>query len=179
MTQTARTYGGALYDLAKEESLHAQILADLQLVRAAFEQEPDYMRLLCTPSIPKPERRALIEQAWSGNVHEYVCSFLMLLCDNGIVREFPACADEYRRRYQIDHGILPVRAVSAVELSDALREKLVRKLESITGKTIELTTRVDASLLGGIRLELPERQLDGSVRHHLEQMQKLLKNTVL
>ena len=50
MTRTAKTYGGALYDLAQEEHLEDAILADLAGVRAVLDENPDYLRLLCTPS---------------------------------------------------------------------------------------------------------------------------------
>ena len=48
-----------------------------------------------------------------------------------------------------------------------------------TGKTIELSVCVDERLLGGIRLELPDRQLDGSVQYHLDALSRKLRNTVL
>ncbi len=179
MTQTAKIYGGALYDLAKEEHLTEQILSDLNLVCSVADAERDYLRLLCTPSVPKPDRRQLIDEAWRGNIHDHTRNFLKLLCDNGTLRELHACKEAFAERYRDEHGIILVCAVSAVELSEPLKEKLRIKLQAMTGKTIELSTRVDETLLGGIRLELPDRQLDGSVRFHLEQVQKLLQNTVL
>ncbi|MBQ1264732.1 MAG: ATP synthase F1 subunit delta [Oscillospiraceae bacterium] len=179
MTHTAKNYGGALYDLAKEENLTEQILSDLKLVCSVMDENSDYLRLLCTPSVLKPERRKLIDEAWCGNIHDYTRNFLKLLCDNGALRELRACKEEFHTRYREAYGIIPVCAVSAVGLSDEQTEKLRQKLQELTGKTVELSMRVDEHLLGGIRLELPDRQLDGSVKFHLEQVQKLLKNTVL
>ena len=57
MTHTAKNYGGALYDLAKEENLTEQILSDLKLVCSVMDENSDYLRLLCTPSVLKPERQ--------------------------------------------------------------------------------------------------------------------------
>lgn len=179
MTRTAKTYGGALYDLAKEERLESVLLDDLRLITTIFKEQPDYLRLLCTPSISKEERRGLIDEAWRGQVHPYALNFMKLLCDNGTLHEFSGCAEAYRRRYNEANGILEVRAVTATAMGDALREKLQKKLESVTGKQIELSTRIDADLLGGVRLELPDRQLDGTVAHHLDQIQRTLRNTVI
>ena len=179
MTRTAKTYGGALYDLAKEERLEAAILQDLSGVCAVLAENPDYLRMLCTPSISKDERRTLLDEAWRGRVHPYVLNFMKLLCDNGTLREFSGCAGEYRRRYNADNGILEVRAVTAVALRPELQQKLRARLEELTGKTVELQTRVDESVLGGVRLELPDRQLDGTVSHHLGEIQRILRNTVL
>ena len=178
-TQTAKTYAGALYELAESEQLTDVILNDLTLVRTLLRENPNYLRLLCTPSIPKKERCGLLSQALRGSVHDYTLHFLMLLCENDTLSQFSGCAAEYRARYNEAHGILSVCAVSAVPMSQALCEKLQKKLESRTGKRVELTTRVDARLLGGVRLELPDRQLDGSVQFHLDQLQKQLHETVL
>lgn len=178
-TQTAKTYAGALYDLAESEQLTDAVLNDLTLVSALLRENPDYLRLLCTPSIPKKERCGLIAEALSGSVHEYTLHFLMLLCENDTLPQFSGCAKEYRARYNEAHGILSVCAVSAVPMPEALSEKLQKKLEALTGKTVELTARVDERLIGGVRLELPDRQLDGSVQFHLDQLQKQLHETVL
>ena len=61
MTQTARIYGGSLYDLAVEEKLTETILEQMEEVRTLFWDNPDYVRLLSEPSIPKGERTKLIE----------------------------------------------------------------------------------------------------------------------
>ena len=179
MTRTAKTYGGALYDLAQEEHLEDAIAHDLTLVCAVVDQNPDYLRLLCTPSVSKAERRGLLDEAWREHVHPYTLNFMKLLCDNGTLRELTGCAREYRSRYNEAHGIVEVRAVTAVALSPELQEKLRAKLEKLTGKKIELSSRVDEGVIGGVRLELPERQLDGTVAHHLEEIQRILRNTVI
>ena len=179
MTDTAKTYGGALYDLALSEQLVDEILRDLRLVSAAFADNPGYDRLLANPALSKPERRQLIDEAWTGQIHLYTRNFMKLLCDNGTIRQLPDCTHEYKRRYNDDHGILAVRAVSAVPLRSELREKLRQKIAAMTGKTIELSVCVDERLLGGIRLELPDRQLDGSVQYHLDALSRKLRNTVL
>lgn len=179
MTQTAKTYADALYDLAKEEGLVETVQKDLTTVTELMCAQPDYLRLLSTPSVPKPERRGLLDEALRGSVHLYTLNFLKLLCDHGTISQLSGCTKRYRERFNEDHGIMEVCAVSAVELPSGLREKLIGKLEAVTGKKIDLTTRVDAQLLGGVRLELPDRQLDGTVRSHLQQLRRNLRETVL
>ena len=179
MSKTSITYGGALYDLALEEGLTAQILADLQAVCAVFRDEPDYRRLLTEPSIPKSEREALLDEAWGGQIHPYTLNFLKLLCANGTVSQLPDCAQEYRSRYNEDNGILAVTAVSAAPMRADLQEKLRAALEAKTGKHVELTVTVDASLIGGIRLTMQGVQYDGSVRHHLDELQRILQTSTL
>ena len=59
------------------------------------------------------------------------------------------------------------------------RDELAKRLSDITGKTVQLRTRIRPEILGGIRLELPDRQLDGTVQGHLAALQKQLRELVL
>lgn len=175
MTKLEQVYGGSLYDLALEEGLTGPILKELEQVIALFDENPDYWRFLSTLSIAKEERCAALDQAFQGRVQPYLLNFLKLLCEKGAAGQLKGCAQEYRRRYNADNGIVAVRAVTAVSLSPALRDKLQEKLESVLGKTVELQCRVDPQCMGGVLLELPGRQLDGTVRHRLDALSKTLQ----
>ena len=123
-SKTSITYGGALYDLAKDEDLSAQILADLGAFAAVFRENPDYRRLLTEPSIPKAEREALLDEAWKDALHPYTLNFVKLLCANGTVSQLPDCETVYRARYNEDNNILAVTAVSAAPMREELQEKM-------------------------------------------------------
>ena len=64
-------------------------------------------------------------------------------------------------------------------LTQPQQEKLTEKLEQITGKTVKLHCTVDASVLGGVRLELMGRQLDGTVKRRLDEVSKSLSSLTL
>lgn len=179
MTRTACVYGDALYDLARDEGLSEQILTELDGVQAIFAGSPDYLRLLSTASLSKEERTGLLDEAFRGKIEPYLLNFLKILCEKGDLRQLAGCAQEYRVRFNADHGILAATAVCAVPLSPALREKLVKKLEQTTGKQIDLQVKVDPRVLGGIRLEMDGRQLDGTIKNSIEQLRKQLNETVL
>ena len=51
MTELAKLYGESLYDLAAEETLEVRILEELDGAAACIKAEPDYLRLLSTPSV--------------------------------------------------------------------------------------------------------------------------------
>ena len=71
MTQTARLYGGSLYDLAAEEQLTDTIMEQMETVRNLFLENPDYVELLMEPSIPQEERNGLIEKAFGAGAERY------------------------------------------------------------------------------------------------------------
>ena len=179
MTQTAKIYGDALYDLTRDEGLSEAMLPELDAIQEIFEQSPAYPRLLSSAALSKEERCGLIDQAFRGKIQPYLLNFLKILCEKGHLKQLAGCRDEFRQRYNQDHGILEVRAVAAAALTPALREKLIKKLEQTTGKQIDLRVNVDERVLGGLRLEYDGQQLDGTVKNRLDQLRKQLNDTVL
>ena len=179
MTQAGSVYGEALYSLAREEALDKRILEELAILDRSFAQETDFLRLMSAPNLSKEERCGILDRCFRDKVHEYVLSFLKILMEKGYIRRFHDCVQAYRRLYNEDHGILCVTAVTAVALNDAQKAKLCGKLTQLTGKTIDLTNRVDSACIGGVRLDYDGKRLDDTVSHRLESLGRLLNNTVL
>lgn len=179
MTQTAKNYADALYELAREEGLDEPIFDQLRELSALLEGNPDYVRLLSASNLSKPERLAALDEAFSGRVHPYLLSFLKLLCERGHIRELKNCAIQYRRRRNADRGILDAVAITAVPLRAELQEKLRLRLQTLTGKQVDLQYRIDPAVLGGIRLEYDGKALDGTVRSRLAGIEKTLSETVI
>ena len=179
MTTVGNAYGEALYDLAKSEDLSHDILAEISVLDGCFRQEPDFLRLLQSPSLSKQERCRILDSSFQGKVHHYVLNFLKILTEKGYARHFSDCCRTYREHYNLDNNILPVTAVTAVDLTAAQTEALSKKLGSITGKKITLTNRVDPGVLGGIRLDYDGKQMDDTVSHRLDAIRAVLKTEVL
>ena len=179
MTTATSVYGQSLYDLAAEEGLSKEILKEMEAVQAIFKENPDYITLLLEPSIPRRERLGLLEEAFKGQVHPYLQNFLMILLENSLLRGFSACCRTYRESYNKDHGIEEATVTSAVALTEAQVKSLKSKLEAISGKTVILRQKVDSSVLGGLRVEIGGRLLDGTVMGRLADLRKKVSETVL
>lgn len=179
MTEVANTYGQALYSLAEEENLTEEILGQITTLKNIFEAESSFQQLLCSPAIPKAERCQVLDECLRTQVHPYVLNYLKILTENGYARHFPGCCQVFRQQYNRANHIMPVTVATRFPLSDDLRQKLLDRLSEVTGKTIELECRTDPECLGGIRLDFDGMQLDGTVRHRLDELRAILKQTVL
>ncbi len=179
MTEVAKTYGGALFELSLEDKNSAEMLEEVTALAQAFRENPDFIKLLCSPTIRKEERLNVLEQSFGGKVHDHVLNFMKILTENGTIGEFAGCAAEFHSRYNKENHIEEVTAVTAVPLSNELSEKLKAKLEALTGMTVILKNRVDESILGGVRLEMEGTQYEGSVEHQLEALRHQLMETML
>lgn len=179
MTQIGSVYAQALYALAKDEGVEQSILAQLKALEESFSAEPQFLRLLGAPNLSKEERCRILDDSFRNRAHPYVLNFMKLLTEKGYMRHFSDCCKAYRELYNQDNGILEVVAVTAVPLSTGQSDRLKEKLTAITGKTIELISRVDPACLGGVRLDFDGKRVDGTVKNRLDAIGMLLKNTVL
>lgn len=179
MTEVGNVYGEALYTLAREEGLSKTILDQLKVLDTSFRQEPDFLRLLSTPSLPKAERCRILDNSFRGKIEPYILNFLKILTEKGYVRHFSACCEAYRGLYNQDNGILPVTAVSAVPMNAKQLAALTERLNRITGKQVELENKLDPKVLGGLRLDYDGKRVDDTVSHRMDAIRNVLKNTVL
>ena len=165
MTQTARLYGGSLYDLAAEERLTDVIYEQTKEIRKLFGENPDYVKLLSEPAIPFEERKGLIETAFGTQAERYLVNFIKLLCERNILHEFAGCCEEFTRRYHAEHGIAEAIVTSAAALKEDQISALKTKLEKISGKKVEL--------------KLEGRQLDGTVQSRLSGISRRLDDIIV
>ena len=179
MTQIGSVYGEALYELALSENLIEEIRGQMLTLDESFQQEPDFLRLLCSPNLSKQERCQILDDSFRGRIHLYLLNFLKILTEKGYIKQFSSCCEMFTQLYNRDHNIVSVTAVTAVALSQKQTEALTQKLTRITGKNILLRNRVNPACLGGVRLDYDGQRLDGTVKKHLDRLRELLNNTVL
>ncbi|MDO5547698.1 MAG: ATP synthase F1 subunit delta [Eubacteriales bacterium] len=168
MTEIAKAYGDTLYDLAVESGEVERMLEEINTLRQAFEENPQFITLMNTPTMSKAERVAVVEETFGGKLHIYLLNFLKIIADNGTAREFIDAAKEFRSRYNWENGIVQATVISAVPLSDAQESSLVEKLNAVTGKTVRLDKKVNPSCVGGVRLLMDGVQMDGTVKNKLD-----------
>lgn len=179
MTEYSKLYGGCLYELADEEGLTDAMMGELGELRQLFGENPDYIRLLLEMSIPRAERLAMIDQAVGGWVQPYITHFLKLLCENGILQEFGNCCQEFTRRYREDHGMVEAVVTGAVPLSGEQLAALKAQLERMSHKTVMLVEKTDSSILGGLKVELEGKLLDGTIEGRLLGLQKKIDEIIV
>ncbi len=171
-------YSKALFELAQEEGIDTVILEEMEAVRGLFHQNPQYTTLLDTPSLPMEQRVSFLDESLSC-LSLYHLNFLKLLCEKHGIKQYAACADGYQKLYDEAHGILRATAITAVEMTDAQKDALKRKLERMTGKTVILTNQKDPKVLGGVTLRFQGEQLDSSLQSRLEELRSRLMDSIV
>ena len=179
MSEVAREYGAALYELAAEENAEREYLDELLCISEILTLHPEYIRLLTAPNVPVRERIDMLDASFGGRCREYILSFMKLMVERGYAPFLCECISVYEDIYLERHGIVRARVTTASELREEKLEALKQKLESHTQKKVQLTLTVDPSLIGGIRVEIDGKLLEGSIRSRLDRLRSDITNITI
>jgi ATP synthase F1 delta subunit len=171
MADVARVYAEALFEVGRDKGK----LDALQQQLGQFADEVDRNRELqvffFSPYLSTTEKQEGIERAISGAEPELV-NFLELLVDKHRMTEVFRIRREFDELWKHENRRLDVTVTSAVELDRAVVEKIGQEVERQTGEKVDLSSRVDAEILGGIVLQVGNMVLDASIRSRLEKLRK-------
>ena len=174
MTEMSKSYADALFSLALETNTVYETLMALKTMRDGICGTEGALELLASPSIPKDDRCAVLEKAFGEVQPEHVMSFVGVLVQHGHIRELYDCFAAYTQLHDEHCRLSTARVVSAVELTEAEKAKLIEKLSRKLQRTIHLECEVDPSLLGGLVVHVDGKVIDGSLRHRLQEIKEVM-----
>ena len=175
-TQVGERYAQALFDLALETGRLDAVRADLKSLKAAWIDSADLRRLATSPVIAaEDQQKGLVAIAAKAKFDATTRKFLGLLAQNGRARDLAAVITGFEALYSKRAGIVAAEVVSTQELTAAQLTHIRNALRQALGKAPELTTRIDPSILGGLKVKVGSKLFDASLKTKLDQMKFALK----
>lgn len=171
MPEVARVYAEALFDVAKEKDKLDAVRDELVQFADSLDRDRDLQVFFFSPYFSSAEKTAGLRRAVSGADPELL-NFLELLIEKGRMPEVFRIRREFDGLWKTENRRIDVTVTSAVELDRAVVEKVGEEIERQTGQKVELASRVDGEILGGIVLQVGNMVLDASIRARLEKLRK-------
>lgn len=172
MKQTNKEYAEALFSLAQESNSVKEYSFHLQELYSLINENKGYTEYLSSPAMALSERLAAIDEAFADRMPEYIVSFVKLLCENGRITELGESIEEFFRLEMLASNLVNVTVYSSIPLDDAQKEKLCKKLEAKHKKAVKATYVEDKDLIGGIKIVMEDKVMDGSIRRQLKEVIK-------
>lgn len=176
-TAAGRRYAEAAFELATRDDAHDAWAEGLALA-ARFAAEEAVIKAVDNPSLPHAERLAVVARLLEGRVGHGVLNLARLLAQRGRFETLPAIAAEYTRLLNGRRGIVEAVVTSALPLTVEENAALRRRVEAMTGSTVQLRSEVDSALIGGLTVRVGDQLLDASVRGRLERLRNQLAGGV-
>jgi|YNPMSStandDraft_2_1061718.scaffolds.fasta_scaffold01376_6 F-type H+-transporting ATPase subunit delta len=174
-----RRYAIALYDIAKAQNKVADFAKDCDFIATTLNNSKELLRAVKSPIINQEKKSALLKAVFSGRVGKPLEDALALLVQKGRAPIIPDVMKEFQAILNEESGIMIAQVESAIELSEAEKQAIAKKLEAISGKKIQIENKINPSLIGGFTARIGDTVIDGSVKHKLERLREELRQVSL
>jgi F-type H+-transporting ATPase subunit delta len=171
MEEVAQVYSRSLFEVAKEQDKLDRIRGEVAQFADALAENRELSVFFFSPYFSTQEKEEGLRRMVT-DADPTLLNFLQVLIENHrlplihrIRRQFDVLWDHENRR-------LPVQVTSAVALDRSVVEALESRIREQTGQNVQLESKVDPDILGGIVLQVGNSVLDASVRHRLEQLRR-------
>lgn len=172
----AGRYASALFELAEEANQVRQVETDLKSLQGLLDESADMKRMVRSPVFSSDEQgRAIAAVAEKAGLSSLVVNFLKVLARNrrlfavnDMIRTFLALAA--RQRGEVTAEVSSAHALNAEQLAS-----LKETLRASAGKDVQLITKVDSTLLGGLIVKMGSRMIDSSLRTKLTTLKTAMK----
>jgi F-type H+-transporting ATPase subunit delta len=171
MEEIAQVYARALFEVAREQDKIDLVREQIGQFADALNDNGDLRVFFFSPYFSTQEKKDGLKGALV-DADPAIVNFLEALVERHRMPVIFRIRDEYGRLWDSENQLLPVEVTSAVGLDDATVRSIGERIGEQTGQRVELTSKVDPSILGGIVLRVGNSILDASIKHRLDQLRK-------
>jgi F-type H+-transporting ATPase subunit delta len=176
MASMAGRYAAALFELAKDQRQLGEVERDLASFQRMFDDSQDLRRLVRSPVISADDQgKALVAILGKAGISGLTANFLRLIARN---RRLFAAADmmkSFRALLARERGEVSADVASAHALTHEQMQQLSDTLRTTIGKNVQINTRVDPNLLGGLIVKVGSKMIDNSLRTKLDNLKVAMK----
>jgi F-type H+-transporting ATPase subunit delta len=171
MEEIAQVYARSLFEVAQEHDKLDLVREQLGQFAEALSDSRELQTFLFSPYFSTDEKKDGLDRALE-DPDETVRNFLDLLLEKHRMPVLFRVRRELDRLWEDVNQLLPVQITSAVELDDAIADRIGEEIGRQTGRRVELTSTVDPDVIGGLVLRVGNSILDASIRTRLDNLRK-------
>jgi F-type H+-transporting ATPase subunit delta len=169
--EIARVYASALFGAAKDRGKLDAIRDQLGQFADALSETRELQLFFFSPYFSSAEKSDGLKRA-VANAEPELLNFLELLIEKHRMPVIFRIRRHYDALWAKENKRLGVTVTSAVELDPEVVQRIGSEIEQQTGNIVELQSRVDPDILGGLVLQVGNMVLDTSIRNRLEKLRK-------
>ena len=165
-------YANSLVQLAEEKKVFKKVTDDAELIFNTLNSSKELRSVLRSPVIKVNDKKSLLQKIFEKKICSETASFINFVIEKNredilfdIFKEFIALADK-------KNDIVKAKVVSASELNDQLRQRMIDDLSKKTNKKVSANYNVETNLIGGFIVRIEDTVYDASIKHQLNLLRK-------
>jgi F-type H+-transporting ATPase subunit delta len=169
-TSLALRYARAIYKISQSLANTKKVCDDLREISQCIDASRDLKRVLYHPSITPDEKKQVVNELFSKKCETVTLKFIGYLIDKKRTFYITVIAQCFSDMLDSDENRVVAKVESHQPLTGEALKKIKERLVKGLGKDIVITSIVNPSLMGGIRLILGDRVIDGSIAYQLKRL---------
>jgi F-type H+-transporting ATPase subunit delta len=169
-------YARSLFLLAEEKKMLDEIQQDIELILQLYEENEEIKILLEHPVVKASKKIKLLNEIFKDKINAYSLSLLQLIVKNKRENHLKNICKDFIEIYRKHKGIKTAVLTTAFELTRTHQTKIKKTIEKTFNSIVELNTKVDKELIGGMIIQVDDKQLDLSVARQIQQLRNQFLN---
>ncbi len=170
----AKRYAQAVFELAAQSDSVRSIGEELRVLSGAVYADASTKEFFLSPVVDRSQKIGVLSVTLSSKVSAIALNTLLLLVRKRREALLPEIVRQYETLEMQSRGAQPLTITSAKELSPQELGAMVARLQGVYKTTFDVTQNVDPSLIGGVRITMGDRLVDGSIQGRLEELARKL-----
>jgi F-type H+-transporting ATPase subunit delta len=171
MEEIAQVYARSLFEVAKEQDKLDEVRDQLNEFTEAMNENRQLQTFFFSPYFSTEEKKDGLKKTVEG-AEPIFMNFLEALVERHRMPAIFRIRGRYEELWDEENQLLPVQVTSAIELDESVVKNIGDRIGEQTGRKVELSSKVDPDILGGIVLRVGNSVLDASIRNRLNQLRR-------
>lgn len=175
MSLVDRRYAEALVEISIQKNKIQSYQEELKGIVSIYNSQLDLKLLFINPQVKTEVKKEIAEKLFGNQIDSDLLNFLKLLFDRGRIKFLPSIADEFNKLADKHKNVLSMTIIASAPLDEkqinSIKEKY-RKLYNAT--SVNASNEIDTSLLGGVKVRIGDKVIDGTVKGRLEALRQVL-----
>jgi F-type H+-transporting ATPase subunit delta len=169
-------YARSLYLHAEEKNLVDEIKQDIDLILQWFDEIEEIKILLEHPVIKASKKTEILSNIFEDKLNKYTMSFLKLIVQKKRENHLKNICIDFGDLYKKGKGLKTAVLTTAFELTKTHKTNIKRAIEKEFNSEVELNTIVNEAIIGGMIIQVDDKQLDLSVSRQVQQLRDQFSN---
>ncbi|HBB33203.1 MAG TPA: F0F1 ATP synthase subunit delta [Cyanobacteria bacterium UBA8803] len=164
-------YAEALMSVAQSNNLTQQFGEDVESLLNLLAESPELQQFLGSPVVKAEDKEAVLQRIAGDQMHPYMVNFLKILVQRRRILFLEVICKQYQALLRKLNQTVLAEVTSAVALNEGQQQAIREKVIGITGaRNVELDTKIDPDLIGGVIIKVGSQVIDSSLRGQLRRI---------
>ena len=164
----AKLYSNILFECAKDMSVLDEVRDSISKIDNLVRSNADLKSFVQSKRLLKEDKLKILDKVLGSSIHGLVLGIVSYMSGMHSNKTIGLIKKYYLERYKDISNQVSAQAIVSNDLNEKETTKLKENLDKVLGKDADLTIKVDASIIGGIKLRVENTFLDASIESQIK-----------